>query len=269
MKMKKMTALVLAGVMTLSLGATAFAESNGLIIGQYTREDVLERLQEIDEAVENADQQAANGADRLAEMLICAAAINADDDQKETLQYSLDSLQKVYENGSNDPADLMAAGLNEVAVTLNEIAGQTDPDGVYDEKRNEIFDTYYENADTVAIEDTDMRSLLPMMSSIQMLALLVEEGCSSEEQIAQIEEGLVQYSEESDNAAGTLEKQAVGAKWLFKLLGAFVKVQNENNVEPAQALVDQITQQAEASTGPMQETVQWLYGSVQMASVLA
>ena len=267
--MKKIAALVLAGVMTVSLGATAFAESGGLVVGEYTREDVLDRLQAVDEAVENADQQAANGAGRLAEMLICAAAYNADDEDREAMQNSLDSIKRMSEDENNDTADIMGSSLMEVALTLNLIAEQTDPEGVYEERKNEIYNAYYEDIDTVAVEDTDVRSTFPMISSIQMLALIVEEGCSSEDQVAQLEEALAQCSEEFDNAAGALEQQAVGAKWLFKMLGAFVKVQNENNAEPAQALTDQITEQAEAQMGPMQETVQWLYGSVQMASVLA
>ena len=78
--MKKIISVALVLIMLVSTYSSVYAES----VGGFTPQEVLQWLNESDENVSTAKMQAVNGAHRLAEMLVCLASPNADEEMAQS-----------------------------------------------------------------------------------------------------------------------------------------------------------------------------------------
>ena len=108
-----------------------------------------------------------------------------------------------------------------------------------------------------------------LYQSVRVVALLIEENCTSDEMIQQVEAGLTQFAED-DEATTTVDEQLCnGAYWLCKMTAALAKLVNQDNIEMIEEMVADYQEISDDTEGVLQRTVTWLYGSVRMFGVLA
>ena len=137
--MKKGISILLAAVLLLSLGVTGWAEEDGI-----TAAKVYQWLEEGDEASETVEDQAANGALRLAEMMVVldSFCIETEEDA-DHLNSILDKLSEVLNVpvGGTTPDGrftleatrcLGACGLAPVMTINEEVYGRLTPDAIPD-----------------------------------------------------------------------------------------------------------------------------------------
>ena len=67
-----------------------------------------------------------------------------------------------------------------------------------------------------------------LFTSVKLATLLVEECCTSQELIDQLQSGVSEMSAENEAAENASEQMVIGAKWLRKMRGAFAKLNNSN-----------------------------------------
>jgi hypothetical protein len=106
-----------------------------------------------------------------------------------------------------------------------------------------------------------------LYSAVKFAALAAEENCTSQDMVDQIEEGLTEVGQEDAAASTVGEKLAVGSKWLFKMLGAFTKLQGEDKIQSIENLTKN-TEAGVAEAGSLQATATWLYSCVFACGVL-
>ena len=220
--MKKTISLLLAALLFVTFTSAAFAES---AFG-YTPQDVLQWLEENDEAAENATEQAVNASHRLAEMLVYVDSLNENEEAHETLQSILDALTELRNSEDVSPFQSLASGSVQIVRALVVLANESDPNGVYGDALENIVQVY--NTGNDAAETADAQTVNALYTAVNLTTLVVKESCSSQDQIDQIDAGLAEFAEEDKAADGIDGQMAVGAKWLRKLLGAFAKLHNPN-----------------------------------------
>ena len=139
--MKKAISLFLVMLMLASLGMTGYAEEKTVI----TPELILERLNEGDEASETAEDQAANGALRLAEMVVALDNIGIEtQDEADHLNRIIDYLLRVDVPEESFDRKLAAGAMKtfEALVIFQQLV---DPDEVYAEDMQRLFDSFLAN----------------------------------------------------------------------------------------------------------------------------
>ena len=261
--MKKLINVALSAIVAISLTGTAFAG----LTETFTPDDVMTWLENGDNSAENAKQQAVNGLARVTEMLAYVTGINANEEQADALDNILAELKESLENEETTENQKMAVCAIEVFRTIEVMPGQTDPEGRIQEQVDALVESFSEGDESAEIVQGQVVNAL--YHSVRLLALITE-GCSgSQEMIDQIEGALEQFAAE-DEAAEDIEGQiANGAKWLFKMLGAFSRVQYADNIDALTELTESVEQQVEQNPAPQQAAVYWLYGTVQAAASLA
>ena len=137
--MKRLLSILLAAVMILSLGSAAFAEEadQGL-----TQEKVLEWLDEGEDAAESVQGQLANGALRLAEMVVAVNnKLMASEEDVDRAEAVLDALAEV---SNSDPGEetILAAGTIKAFEALLLLANQMDREDKYEAYVEQIVDTF-------------------------------------------------------------------------------------------------------------------------------
>ena len=138
-------------------------------------------------------------------------------------------------------------------------------------KLNEKVEQIYE-AFTAQNEEMNTgkgQAVNALYQSVRVVALLIEENCTSDEMIQQVEAGLTQFGED-DEATTTVDEQLCnGAYWLYKMTAALAKLVNQDNIEMIEEMVADYQEISDDTEGVLQRTVTWLYGSVRMFGVLA
>ena len=236
-------------------------------LDSYTPIDVFDLLEERDAAASDTTEQAFNGFERITEMLAWAAGINATAEQRADLENCLNVLTLSREDETVGLYSKYGLSALEVFRVITIIARETDPQGAYEADIQAITDDY--DAQDENIETGTGQAVNALLHSVQMLGLASQICVSGNEDFQnQIQEGLQQFTEEFSAGEDEEAQGVVSAKWLFKMLGAFVKIQNMNNADAIDALKADVEQQAENAASPSQELVYWLYGAVHAASGL-
>jgi hypothetical protein len=261
--MKKLISILLTVIMLVSFSGAAMAENTG--DNGFSPKDVLQWLDKTEKQTEDVDGQLVNGAYRLAQMLVCIDTANADEEQSKALD---DILKRLSEANADDSLGLdqrFATGAIQVVQALEILAHQMDKEG----KNGQIADNFKAEflKNDEAISTPSEQAVNALYSAVKFAALAAEECCTSQDMVDQIEEGLTQVGQEDAAASTVGEKLVVGSKWLFKMLGAFTKLQGEDKIQSIENITNN-TEAGVANAGPLQATATWLYSCVYACGVL-
>ncbi len=142
--MKKVLSILLAMLMLTSLGISGYADDD------LTTQLVLDRLTEGDEAAQTPSDQAANGALRLAEMVVALDNFSIEtQDEADHLNRILDKLAEidVPEESLDHKLSMGAMKTFEALVIFQQ---QADSNGQYEGQLQEIFDSFLANDEKAA-----------------------------------------------------------------------------------------------------------------------
>ena len=263
--MKKIISVTLSIMMLISLCGSAFAEITS--VAGFTAEDVLTWLKENDDAVDSANLQVVNGAHRLAEMLVLLASPNANEEQAARLNEYLDALSNARQDTEHVTAEQsMAVGCIEIVQTLKVLAEQIDANGDHAANLNSIIDEFA--AGDEAAQNAEGQTVNALYSAVKLTALITGEISTSQEQLAQIEAGMSEFAAGDEAATNVREQMANGAKWLSKMLGAFVKLQDASKVEAIENLASNTEDLVAQSDSPLQLVTDYLYNGVHTIAIL-
>ena len=254
--MKKIISLILAALLLISFAAVSAESAVG-----YTPADVLVWFDVDDEGAANVTEQSVNAAFRVVENLVYVASLNADEGQLEALQGILDAITDLRSNQDVTAEQQLGIGCVHIMQTLIVLCNESDPQGVYADQLQDIIDSYNELDATV--DTPEVQAVNALYSSIKLAAMVVEECCTSQDQIDQIEAGLTELDAENEAAQNVYEQMVVGAKWLRKLLGAFAKLNNSNCIETIeQEMTLREALIADNDMGPQESLFQYLASSM-------
>ena len=264
--MKKLISVLLAVMMLLSLGSVAFAEEADQGI---TQEKVLNWLDEGEEAAESVQGQLANGALRLAEMVVAVnSKLVASEEENDRAEAVLDALAEVSNSDAGDET-ILAAGTIKALEALLLLGNQMD--------REDEYEAYFmQVADDFSAQDAEMTSgkgqaVNALYQSMRVVAFLTEEHCPSEEMVQQVKDGLTQFAEDDDATVTADDQLANNARWLCKMTAALTKLSNQDSaaVSAIEEMMNDNETLSEQQDNAEQQAVIWLYGSVRLFGKLA
>ena len=261
--MKKLISILLTVIMLVSFCGAAMAESAD--DDSFTPNDVLQWLHDTDQKVEDVDGQLVNGAIRLAQILVCVDNANANEEQSKALDDILERLSATNADDNLGMDQRFATGAIQVVAALEILARQSDSEGKNAQIADNLKEEFLKNDE--AVTTPSEQAVNALYSAVKFAALAAEENCTSQDMVDQIEEGLTQVGQEDAAASTVGEKLAVGSKWLFKMLGAFTKLQGEDKIQS----IENVTNNTEAGVegaGSLQATATWLYSCVYACGVL-
>ena len=218
--MKKLISILLALLMLASLATTAFAEENVA----FNQALVIKWLDEGDDDAVDVDGQLANGALRLAEMVV---AVNnwlvASQEEVDRAEAVLSALTEVDTPDVLDETKL-AAGTMKALEALLLLANQVDREDKYEAYIEKIVEDF--TAQNESMTTGKGQAVNALYQSVKVMALLIEENCTSEEMVQQVEAGLTQFGEDEEATTTVDEQLCNGAYWLCKMTAAFAKMVN-------------------------------------------
>ena len=261
--MKKLISILLTVIMLVSFCGAAMAESAD--DDSFTPNDVLQWLHDTDQKAEDVDGQLVNGAIRLAQILVCVDNANANEEQSKALDDILERLSATNADDNLGMDQRFATGAIQVVAALEILARQSDSEGKNAQIADNLKEEFLKNDE--AVTTPSEQAVNALYSAVKFAALAAEENCTSQDMVDQIEEGLTQVGQEDAAASTVGEKLAVGSKWLFKMLGAFTKLQGEDKIQS----IENVTNNTEAGVegaGSLQATATWLYSCVYACGVL-
>ena len=261
--MKKGISILLAVVLLLSLGVTGWAEEDGI-----TAAKVYQWLEEGDEASETVEDQAANGALRLAEMMVVldSFCIETEEDA-DHLNSILDKLSEVdvadesYENK-------LAMGLAKVFEGLLILEQQIDREGDNEEELYKLYESF--SAGDERMQSSKEQAVNALYHSVYVTALILQALRSDQQMLGQLQEELTAFSEGDEAAANASEQLANGGESLFRLLtaAASVSAPDESFAEDISEISENKYADAEGESDATFLLASWLYGCVAMTGVL-
>ncbi|MBQ9325933.1 MAG: hypothetical protein IJ246_09185 [Clostridia bacterium] len=219
--MKKIISLVLAAIMLICC-TSVFAESPL----SFTPADVLEWLAAGDQNAADVDEQAANASYNLGLALAYVTSLNANEDQLASLQDILNALVEVRDNEELSASQKQGVNCAYIVRLLTLLCKESDVEGVHAERLQGYIDSYNEADES--IDSSEGQTVNALFTSVKLATLLVEECCTSQELIDQLQSGVSEMSAENEAAENASEQMVIGAKWLRKMLGAFAKLNNSN-----------------------------------------
>lgn len=264
--MKKTISILLAVMMLLSLGSAAFAEEadQGL-----TQEMVLSWLDQGEDAAENVSAQLANGALRLAEMVVAVNnKLMASEDDLDRAEAVLGALAEVDTPDVGDETKL-AAGTIKALEALLLLGNQMDREDEYEAYFMQIADDF--NALNAEMTSGKGQAVNALYQSMRVMAFLTEAHCPSEELLQQVKDSLTQFSEDNDATVTPDDQLANNARWLCRMTAALTKLLSQDTA--AISDIEEMMNDNETLSGQqdnaLQQAVIWLYGSVRMFGRLA
>lgn len=264
--MKRLLSVLLAVMMLLSLGSVAFAEEADQGI---TQEKVLQWLDEGEDAAESVQGQLANGALRLAEMVVAVnSKLVASEEENDRAEAVLDALAEVSDSDAGEET-ILAAGTIKALEALLLLANQMDREDKYEAYIEQIVDTF--SAQNEQMTSGKGQAVNALYQSVRVMALLTEEHCTSEEMIQQVEAGLTQFAEDEEATVTADDQLANGARWLCKMTAALAKLLSQDSAAVSsieEMMKDNETLDAQQDNAGQQAVI-WLYGSVHMMGKLA
>ena len=215
--MKKVLSILLAMLMLTSLGISGYADDD------LTTQLVLDRLTEGDEAAQTPSDQAANGALRLAEMVVALDNFSIEtQDEADHLNRILDKLAEidVPEESLGHKLSMGAMKTFEALVIFQQ---QADLKGQYEAQLQEIFDSFLANDEKAA--DAKQQAVNGLYHSVLAAALIARGFCRNEGMIKQIEAELNDFNEvDKSGTESDVDQLLLGSETLFRMLTATVSV---------------------------------------------
>ena len=260
--MKKAISFLLAGALTASAVITSF----GATLGEYTPEDVLSNLEAGEELAADVDEQALNGTARLVEMVAGICSVGADEDQLGNLTANVADLGETLDDESLETDVKLGFAACEALNVFETLAREIDASGAHSEDLDEIRNAFQTEAD--AIDTGDEQYVNALHYTAFMAAYCAMSSCSTQEEAEQIAAGIEEFNTDWGNAEGDDRKQ-VASRWLYKMIGALVKLQTPDNADAIDAITEETEALAAEAQGPKQASVNWLYSAVRAVYGLA
>ena len=262
--MKKVLSILLAMLMLTSLGISGYADDD------LTTQLVLDRLTEGDEAAQTPSDQAANGALRLAEMVVALDNLNIETQgEADHLNKILDKLAEidVPEESLNHKLSMGAMKTFEALVIFQQ---QADSNGQYEGQLQEIFDSFLANDEKAA--DAKQQAVNGLYHSVLAAALIARGFCRNEGMIKQIEAELNAFNEaDKSDAESDVDQLLLGSETLFRMLTATASVLDAGGSfsDEMQTLSENTYSADSEDKDPTYRLANWLYGCVYMTELIA
>ncbi len=261
--MKKGISILLAVVMLLSLGAAGWADEDGITV-----ETVYQLLEEGDETSETAEDQAANGALRLAEMLVVLNSLGIQTDGEAAhLNNILDKLSEV-DIPDESVQRRLGIGLIKTFEGLMIFEQQLDGDDIHEDTADQIFDSFTAGDEKAA--NATEQAVNSLYHSVVMASLIAQELCPDKQALSQIQAEMTAFAEGDEAAADVSEQLANGGETLFRLLTAIASVLSPDDsfAEDIREISENNYAFAETETDATMLLANWLYGSVAMTGLI-
>ena len=262
--MKKVLSILLAMLMLTSLGISGYADDD------LTTQLVLDRLTEGDEAAQTPSDQAANGALRLAEMVVALDNFSIEtQDEADHLNRILDKLAEidVPEESLDHKLSMGAMKTFEALVIFQQ---QADSNGQYEGQLQEIFDSFLANDEKAA--DAKQQAVNGLYHSVLAAALIARGFCRNEGMIKQIEVELNAFNEaDKSDAESDVDQLLLGSETLFRMLTATASVLDAGGSfsDEMQTLSENTYSADSEDKDPTYRLANWLYGCVYMTELIA
>ncbi len=262
--MKKVLSILLAMLMLTSLGISGYADDD------LTTQLVLDRLTEGDEAAQTPSDQAANGALRLAEMVVALDNLSIEtQDEADHLNRILDKLAEidVPEESLDHKLSMGAMKTFEALVIFQQ---QADSNGQYEAQLQEIFDSFLANDEKAA--DAKQQAVNGLYHSVLAAALIARGFCRNEGMIKQIEAELNAFNEaDKSDAESDVDQLLLGSETLFRMLTATASVLDAGGSfsDEMQTLSENTYSADSEDKDPTYRLANWLYGCVYMTELIA
>ena len=262
--MKKVLSILLAMLMLTSLGISGYADDD------LTTQLVLDRLTEGDEAAQTPSDQAANGALRLAEMVVALDNLSIEtQDEADHLNRILDKLAEidVPEESLDHKLSMGAMKTFEALVIFQQ---QADSKGQYEAQLQEIFDSFLANDEKAA--DAKQQAVNGLYHSVLAAALIARGFCRNEGMIKQIEAELNDFNEaDKSGTESDVDQLLLGSETLFRMLTATASVLDAGGSfsDEMQTLSENTYSADSEDKDPTYRLANWLYGCVYMTELIA
>ena len=264
--MKKVLSILLAMLMLTSPGISGYAAADDAL----TTELILDRLIKGDEAAEMPSDQAANGALRLAEMVVALDNLSIEtQDEADHLNRILDKLAEidVPEESLEHKLSMGAMKTFEALVIFQQ---QIDSKGQYEGQLQEIFDSFIANDEKAA--DAKQQAVNGLYHSVLAVSLIVRGFCRDQGMVKQIEAELNAFNEANKSGTESVEDQfLLGSETLFRMLTATVSVLDTDGSysDEMRDLSENAYSADSKDADPMYRLANWLYGCVYMTELIA
>ena len=264
--MKKVLSILLAMLMLTSPGISGYAEADD----DLTTQLVLDRLTEGDEAAEASSDQAANGALRLAEMVVALDNLSIEtQDEADHLNKILDKLAEIDlpEESLDHKLSMGAMKTFEALVIFQQ---QADSSGKYEGELQQIFDSFVAN-DEKAV-DAKQQAVNGLYHSVLAAALIARGFCRNQGMVKQIETELKAFNEANKSGTESVEDQLLlGSETLFRMLTATVSVLDAGGSysDEMRDLSGNTYFADSENKDPTYRLANWLYGCVYMTELIA
>lgn len=262
--MKKVLSILLVMLMLTSLGISGYADDD------LTTQLVLDRLTKGDEAAQTPSDQAANGALRLAEMVVALDNLSIEtQDEADHLNRILDKLAEidVPEESLDHKLSMGAMKTFEALVIFQQ---QADLKGQYEAQLQEIFDSFLANDEKAA--DAKQQAVNGLYHSVLAAALIARGFCRNEGMIKQIEAELNNFNEaDKSGTESDVDQLLLGSETLFRMLTATVSVLDAGGSfsDEMQTLSENTYSADSEDKDPTYRLANWLYGCVYMTELIA
>ena len=265
-KMKKAISFILAVLMLASLGMTGYAEEESVI----TPELILERLAEGDEASQTAEEQAANGALRLAEMVVALDSLGAEtQDEADHLNRILDMLNRM-DVPEESFEHKLAAGTVKTFEALVIFQQQIDRDEAYADEAQKIFDSFLKNDEKA--EGARQQAVNGLYHSVLVTSVIARSLCRNQDMIRQIDAEVKAFDDADKlGTSSDVDQLLLGSETLLRMLTAVASILDTRG--SFSASVREISENTYSvdteAEGPSYALANWLYGCVHMTSLIA
>ncbi len=264
--MKKIICFLLTILILASPGITAYADEES----DLTPDLIIERLLEGDEASETAEDQAANGALRLAEMVVALDNIGIETQgEADHLNKILDMLFEVDVPEESFERKL-AAGTMKTFEALMIFQQQIDPDGQFEDNLQQVLDSFLANDEKVG--GAKQQAVNGLYHSVLTTSLIVRGLSRTQAAAKQIDAELEAFGKaDKDSTGSDLEQLLLGSETLFRMLTAVVSVLDSGGgFSDAIRELSENTYAADAENDDaIYRLANWLYGCVYMTDLIA
>ena len=263
--MKKTVSVLLAVLVFLSAGITGYAEEEIV----FTPELILKWLAEGDEASETVEDQAANGALRLAEMVVALDNLSIETQaEADHLNRILDMLAEI-DVPEESIEHKLAMGAMKTFEAFMIFQQQVDPEGRYADELQQIYDSFLANDEKA--DGAKQQAVNGLYHSVLVTSVIARGFCRNQAMVKQIEAELEAFNEADKNKTGSdVDQLLLGSESLFRMLTAIVSVMDGNGSFSEELReISENTYSLDAEEGePAFRLANWLYGCVHMTNLI-
>lgn len=264
--MKKALSILLSVLMLTSFGISGYAEADD----DLTTQLVLDRLTEGDEAAGTSSDQAANGALRLAEMVVALDNLSIEtQDEADHLNKILDKLAEI-DVPEESLEHKLSIGAMKTFEALAIFQQQADSTGIYEDELQQIFDSFVANDEKAA--DAKQQAVNGLYHSVLAAALIARGFCRDQGVAKQIEAELNAFNEaDKSGAESDVDQLLLGSETLFRMLTATASVLDaDGSYSDEMRDLSENTYSADSEDKePTYRLANWLYGCVYMTELIA